>query len=240
VNINLPDISDKVYRNADLSAYPWKKRVMIRAAAWVFYWLIRSIGKTIRFEAHGWDNSEKFNTCGKAPICVAWHDRIFLSTYVLRDRGVVALASPSFDGEYIARFMQHLGFGIARGSSTRGGVKGLVEMIRAAERGLPTAITIDGPKGPRYVAKNGVTLLAKKTGSPMLIFSVEAKSYWTVNSWDKMQIPKPFAKAAVLIADPIYVPANANADVMQEKLAEVQAALDKLVEDGKKWRLGEK
>jgi lysophospholipid acyltransferase (LPLAT)-like uncharacterized protein len=173
---------------------------------------------------------------GRLPIYCLWHDRIFAGTFFLRDRGIVVITSQSLDGEYIARFLKRFGFGTVRGSSSRGGVKALVEMIRHMRRGLPMAFTVDGPRGPRYVAKTGPILLAKKTGNPILPFSVECSSFWTVNSWDRMQIPKPFTKARFILGEPIYVSAEMNDEELRSKLLELQASLDALVDSGEEWR----
>ena len=228
--------SKSVYQPSDLSAYPFKKRIIIKLAAWAFYLLINVIGRTIRFETQGWENWEKIASDGKTPIMTFWHDRIFLATYFFRNRRIVVITSQSFDGEYIARFIQKFGYGAVRGSSTRGGVGALVEMIRLMRENLPMGFTIDGPKGPRYVAKKGACLLAKKTGNPMMPFSVEAEKYWTVKSWDRMQIPKPFSRAKILIAEPIYVARDANEEEIEDKREELQKELDRLVEIGEQWR----
>ena len=118
------------------------------------------------------------------------------------------MTSQSFDGEYIARFIQRFGYGAVRGSSTRGGVGAIVEMARLMRAGCTTAFTIDGPKGPRYVAKMGAVLLAKKSGHPILPVTMALERYWTTPSWDLFQIPKPFTRARVYVAPPIYVPAG--------------------------------
>src|SRR5205823_5355921 len=117
----------------------------------------------------------------------------FLSAYFWQRRGIVAMTSQSFDGEYIARFIQRFGFGAARGSSTRGATGAVVEMVRLMRAGCPAAFTIDGPKGPPYVAKMGAVLLAKKTGHPILPFTITAANFWEANkSWDRFQVPRPF------------------------------------------------
>jgi lysophospholipid acyltransferase (LPLAT)-like uncharacterized protein len=198
------------YDRADLSAYSFKEKIIISLADWTFYLLIKVIGRTIKYETDNWENFQKIERAGKIPIYAFWHDRIFAGTYFFRNRGIVVITSQSFDGEYIARFIQRLGYGAVRGSSTRGGVGALVEMIRLMKKGLPMGFTVDGPKGPRYVAKTGAVLLAKKTGNPLMPFVVETKKYWTINSWDKMQIPKLFTRAKIFIAEPIYVAANAD------------------------------
>jgi lysophospholipid acyltransferase (LPLAT)-like uncharacterized protein len=224
------------YDRADLSAYSFKEKIIIRLADWTFYLLIKIIGRTIKYETDNWENFQKIERAGKIPIYAFWHDRIFAGTYFFRNRGIVVITSQSFDGEYIARFIQRLGYGAVRGSSTRGGVGALVEMIRLMKKGLPMGFTVDGPKGPRYVAKTGAVLLAKKTGNPMMPFVVETEKYWTINSWDKMQIPKLFTHAKIFIAEPIYVAADADDAEIENKRRELQMRLDESVERGKQWR----
>jgi lysophospholipid acyltransferase (LPLAT)-like uncharacterized protein len=226
----------QVFNPADLSAYSLKERWTIRLAAGAFFLLIKLIGKTVRFETIGAENLESVEESGKTPIYTVWHDRIFLGTYYLKDRKIVVITSQSFDGEYIARFLTRFGFGTVRGSSTRGGTGALVEMIRLMKKGLATAFTIDGPRGPRYVAKPGACLLAKKTGNPILPFSVEAERFWTVRSWDKLQIPKPFTRARFYYAEPVLVALNANDEEIEKKRVELQLKLDELVKTGEQWR----
>jgi lysophospholipid acyltransferase (LPLAT)-like uncharacterized protein len=226
----------QVFKPADLSAYSFKQRTLIRLADWTFYALIKLIGATVRVEHEGAENYRAVETAGKLPIICFWHNRIFLGTYFHRNRRIVVITSQSFDGEYIARFIQRFGYGAIRGSSTRGGVGALVEMIRLMKNGLATSFSIDGPKGPRYVAKSGACLLAKKTGNPMLPFLVEAEKFWEIKSWDKLQIPKPFTRAKFFHAAPIYVSASADDAEIERKREELQKALDELVELGKQWR----
>jgi lysophospholipid acyltransferase (LPLAT)-like uncharacterized protein len=220
---------ERAYTFADLSAYPLKKRFLIRAADRGFFVLIKLIGLTVRFEVKGWENWEAASRDGGLPIYAFWHNRVFLATYFFRRRRIVVMTSQSFDGEYIARFIQRFGYGAARGSSTRGGVGAIVEMARLMRAGCPTGFTIDGPKGPKYVAKMGAVLLAKKTGQPILPFTITASRVWTASkSWDQFQVPWPFTRARVDIAPPIYVPADADEEALLTKRDELQQALDKI------------
>ena len=232
---------DRAYTFASLSSYSLKDRLLIRSADLVFFILINLIGRTVRFEIEGWDNWEAASRDGKTPIYTFWHNRVFLATYFWRRRRIVVMTSRSFDGEYIARFIQRFGYGAARGSSTRGATGALVEMVRLMRAGCPTAFTIDGPKGPRYVAKMGAVLLAKKTGNPILPFAITARKFWEAKkSWDGFQTPKPFTRARVYIAPPIYVPPDADEEQLKAKRDELQSALDEINHREEEWGTTEK
>ena len=110
-------------------------------------------------------------------------------------------------------------------------------MIRLMREGFEMAFTVDGPKGPRYEAKPGPVLLAKKSGNPMAPFLVEFEKSWKLKSWDKLQIPKPFTKGLVMASEPIPVPSDLDDVQLEEKQLELQKALDKLVARGEEWRL---
>ena len=226
----------RVYTFASLAKYPLSKRLMIRAADLLFYVLINLICRTVRFEVEGWENWEAASQGGKIPIYTFWHNRVFLGTYFFRNRGIVIMTSQSFDGEYIARFIQRFGYGAVRGSSTRGATGALVEMVKLMKAGLPAAFTIDGPRGPRYVAKMGAVLLAKKTGHPILPFTLVARHYWEANSWDRFQVPWPFTKALLTIAPPIFINPDSDEAELKGKHEELQQVLAGLNERGETWR----
>ncbi len=223
----------RAYAFADLSAYPFKKRFLIGAADIAFFLLIKIIGRTIRWQVQGWENWEAATSGGRVPIFTFWHNRVFLATYFWQKRRIVVMTSQSFDGEYIARFIQRFGYGAARGSSSRGAVGAIIEMARLMRAGSPTAFTIDGPRGPRYVAKMGAVLLAKKTGQPILPFTINARHWEAKRSWDRFQVPLPFARARVNIAAPIYVPADTSDQGLATKRDELQSALDELERRGR-------
>lgn len=208
----------------------------IRLADRAFYSLIKIIGATLKYETEGFENIDKIAADGKIPIYTFWHNRIFANTYYFRNLGTVVITSQSFDGEYIARFIRRFGYGAVRGSSTRGGIGALARMIRLMKKGFSTAFTIDGPKGPKYVAKPGACLLAKKTGNPVLPLLIETDKFWEIKSWDRLQIPKPFARAKIFVAEPIYVAGDADETEIEDKRKELQIKLDELVKSGKQWR----
>jgi len=219
---------ERAYSFASLAAYPFKERLLIRIADLAFFLAIKLIGRTVKFEIKGWENFEAASRDGKIPIYTFWHNRVFLSTYFWQRRAIVVMTSRSFDGEYIARFIQRFGYGAARGSSSRGATGAVVEMVRLMRAGCPAAFTIDGPRGPRYIAKMGAVLLAKKTGNPVLPFTIAADRFWEARSWDRPQIPKPFARATVFIGAPIEVADDADETTLNAKRDELQASLDEL------------
>ena len=216
----------RAYRFADLSAYAFRQRLAIRAADLAFYLLIRLIGSTLRFRVEGGEHWEEAARGGSLPIYTFWHDRIFPGAYFFRRRRIVIMTSRSFDGEYIARFIQRLGYGAVRGSSSRGAVGALVELARLVRAGCPAGFSIDGPRGPRHVAKMGAVLLAKKTGQPVLPFGVNAERFWRLPSWDRLQVPAPFTRVRVRFAPPVRVHADADDAALEAAREELQRALE--------------
>jgi lysophospholipid acyltransferase (LPLAT)-like uncharacterized protein len=218
----------RAYRFADLSPYTLRQRLVIRAADLASYVAIRAVGATLRFRVEGQEHWDEAARGGRLPIYTFWHDRIFPGTYFFRRRRIVIMTSQSFDGEYIARFIRRFGYGAVRGSSTRGGTGALVELARLVRKGCPAGFSIDGPRGPRHVAKMGAVLLAKKTGQPVLPFGVNAESFWSLDSWDRMQIPKPLSRVTVRFAPPIDVPPDADEETLKAKRDELQLALEQV------------
>ena len=226
---------DNVYQFAGLAEYSFWERLRIRAIDLAAYLVMRAIGATIRFEVEGWENYESVINSAKLPIWPFWHDRIFLSAIYFKHRGILVITSKSSDGEYIARFIQRFGFGAIRGSSSRGGARALVEMKREMRKGREIAFTVDGPRGPRYEAKPGPIYLAKLTGNPILPFLLQPKQFWTLKSWDRLQIPKPFTKALLVIAKPFFIDEAEPDGGIDSGVVQMQDSLDGLVERGRQW-----
>ncbi len=157
-----------------------------------------------------------------------WHRCVLPATWLFRDRDIGVLTSLSRDGEYIARVIRHFGFVAVRGSSSRGGQRGLMEMETRVKAGGAVAFTIDGPRGPRYVAKKGPVMLARLTGIPITAFYVAVENSWVLKTWDAMVIPKPFSRAYVRAAKNIYVPADADGPALDRHHAEMQSALERV------------
>jgi lysophospholipid acyltransferase (LPLAT)-like uncharacterized protein len=191
--------------------------------------LIGALCRTLTWHVDGAEHYDAAVRSGKPPILALWHGRILPGLYYFRDRRIVAITSRNFDGEWIARVLTRFGYGTARGSTSRGGSRALVQMRRDLAEGKPVAFTVDGPRGPARVAQAGATWLAGATGHPIVPFHIEADRYWTTRSWDRAQIPKPFATVRVAIGAPLTIDGTAEDAVergrqqLERTLAELEA-----------------
>jgi lysophospholipid acyltransferase (LPLAT)-like uncharacterized protein len=200
------------------------------------YAVLRLIGPTLRFEVVGVHNAVQIREAGERGIGAFWHQCIFPAAWFWRNRGIVVMNTVHFDGQWTRRVIERLGFGTVQGSSTRGGSEALVAMAKRLEQGDHVAFTIDGPRGPRYVAKLGAVVLARRTGAPVSVFHIGlAWAYTFQRSWDLFQLPLPFSRAVVFVAPPIRVPADADDEQVRQKQAELQSALERARDAAQSW-----
>ena len=187
-----------------------RKARLIATAAWP---LVAALGRTIRWRVEGASHVDDVLKSGRQPIYVCWHGRIFAGMYYFRDRGIVVITSRNFDGEWIAALLGRFGFGTARGSTSRGATRALVQLRHDLNQGRPAAFTVDGPRGPARVAQAGAIWLAGATGHPIVPLHPVAARFWEASSWDRTQIPKPFSPVALVIGEPIVVSDTSEATV---------------------------
>lgn len=206
------------------------QRAAVAAIAAVGYPLIAMLGRSCRWVVEGAEHLAGVTDSGRQPILALWHGRILPGTYFFRRRGIVVMTSEHRDGEWISRIITRFGFGTARGSSTRGGKRALLQMRREMAGGRGTAFTLDGPRGPALVAQPGALWLAKATGNPVVPFHAEASRAWVLPSWDRTLIPKPFSRVAMVIGAPIEVPSEADADRIELARRQVEEALASLAD----------
>jgi len=202
-----------------MKAASWRdsrsKRLQARLIASGGYRLVAALGATLRWKTEGLEHFDTIVRSGRQPIMAFWHGRILPATYYFRRRGIVVITSENFDGEWIAGIIERFGYGTARGSTSRGGLKALLQLKRDLATGKPAGFTVDGPRGPARVAQPGAVWLAKVTGNPVLPFHLEADRFWSVNSWDRTQIPRPFATVAIAMGEPFTVREDADADEIE-------------------------
>jgi lysophospholipid acyltransferase (LPLAT)-like uncharacterized protein len=162
-------------------------------------------------------------------IFVLWHGRLLLPAYVHRGEGHAALVSRSADGENIARLLRRWGFMPVRGSSSRGGTAAVRELARAARSGRSIIITPDGPRGPREVLKDGPLYVARLSGLPIVPVAAAAAHSWTVEGWDRFEVPLPFTRVVIEYGAPFVVRRDADAAELAGRRAALQAILDALM-----------
>ena len=204
-----------------------RQRILLALISFLGTFAIRLLGATLRF---GWSEEEGATTekIARPAIYSFWHRCIFPAAFFFSDQRLAVMTSLSFDGEFIARIIENLGFRAVRGSSSRGAVGALLGMRQEIERGEAVAFTIDGPLGPRYVAKPGPTFLAGTTGAPMAAFYVALEKPWVLKSWDATMIPRPFSRALIRVSLVMQVPADADDAALATQHAELQAALERV------------
>jgi lysophospholipid acyltransferase (LPLAT)-like uncharacterized protein len=193
-------------------------------------WLITTLARlflavvceTIYTKEIGFDLVKKYLASPQqSAIFAFWHNRIFYLTYYFAKRFIrqgfkpVVLSSLSRDGEIMARLESKLGAFVVRGSSSRRGRQGLLELYRLARpakngqpSGFSPVITVDGPRGPKYEIQPGIILIAQKTGLPIIPISYQVTRSYIFNSWDNFILPLPFARVTVHYGKPIIIPGN--------------------------------
>lgn len=185
------------------------------------------IGVTLRFRVIAEEGSTPATPPASGIFCF-WHRCTLPCGWYFRKFRCSILISRSFDGELIARTLGLLGYSSVRGSSSRGGAAGLLAMQGVVESGLPVVFTADGPRGPIYQTKIGPVKLAQLTGQPIGSFYVLPERAWTLNSWDRFLIPKPFSRVAVSWARSIPAPPeNADAAALEAARVDLNNALER-------------
>lgn len=188
---------------------------------------------TYRFRHLKSNKSERDKIQG-AFIFAIWHEQMigFLSAHAWT-QPYLTLASKSKDGDYAAFVSEHMGFIPVRGSSKKknaekGGKEAIETYIQQLGSGICGGITVDGPKGPRHSCKIGIAKIAQQSGCPIIPGVAVASNYWTLKSWDKFKIPKPFSRIDVVYSEPIWVKKDASPEELSEVCKMIENILVKL------------
>jgi len=226
-----------VHYDTRLPKLTFFQRALIPIIGWTVWAVIRVLGPTIRFEVVGGQSAGRDYRPDLPPNVYAfWHRCIISGAWYFRNRNAVLMNTTNFDGQWTRRVIERLGYITAQGSSTRGGLRGLAVMAKRLEEGIDAAFTIDGPRGPRYVAKPGAVMLARRSGRPIVLFHIGLERAWTLRkAWDLMQIPKPCTQAVLIIAPVIEVPKDADHDAFDNKQQEMQKMLERLRDVAESW-----
>jgi lysophospholipid acyltransferase (LPLAT)-like uncharacterized protein len=177
-----------------------------RILSFIGWSLISLWSRTLRIRFVNQEIPDGLAAGGKNFIYAFWHGRQFLLFYTHRNSHIVIPASESRDGEIQAGIIGRFGFGVVRGSSKRKGAQAYIGLLKALKNRKCIAIAVDGPRGPIYEVKQGITSLAGKLGKPIVPVVMSAKRSWVLKkTWDKYVIPKPFTECVIMYGEPIIV-----------------------------------
>jgi hypothetical protein len=200
-------------------------------------WIVRAGTALIRLLAMTWrvriENDAEMRAArasGRRVIFTLWHGELLPLLWHHRDQGIAVVISEHRDGEIIARIAERLGYATVRGSTSRGGGRALIGLMRALESGLDGAVTPDGPRGPAHEFAPGAAIASQRTGVPLLFVRASASRAWRLKSWDRFLVPKPFARVRVTYGPLTNVEAASPREAAEQS-PRLQALLD-AVSDG--------
>jgi lysophospholipid acyltransferase (LPLAT)-like uncharacterized protein len=210
---------------------PLKDKILLAVAPRAFWLFLRLLGLTIRKKFVYRADPIPYWKAGQYVLGAFWHQRLLMMLFMPFQGKVGMLISRHRDGEYIARVSKLFGIDSVRGSSTRGGLSAVRGMVRFYESGANLAITPDGPQGPKHVVQMGVIELARQTGAPIFPATYGASWKKVFNSWDNFILPLPFCRVVYIVGEPVFVPADADREVLEEKRLLLQERLRGLTRD---------
>ena len=167
-------------------------------------------------------------------IYVFWHEYLLLPIHMRGNCHFAMLISKHRDAELLARAARHLGFSCVRGSTNRGGVAALRELVRQA-RNMNWVITADGPRGPRRVVAQGAVYLASRLRLPLVAMGFGYDRPWRAKSWDRFAVPKPFSRARAVVGPQLHIPADLDRDGIEHYRLQTQQLLNRLTEEAEQW-----
>ena len=205
-----------------------KNRVHPAVASFVGALVIRLLGLTWRIEWRNIENLEKARALSKQGIVSFLHGRLLVIAYAHRKWGISVLASEHPDGDIMGRAVAWLGWGHIKGSTSRRGAAGFRELAAVLRSGRDAGLTIDGPRGPRGCGQQGATELSRMTGSAIIPVSNSARPRRLISSWDRFQIPGPFARVVIAYGEPFIVPSDSDGEMREESRLRLERTLGEL------------
>lgn len=205
------------------------QRIVLALVPRIVWALFSLVGRTWRFEVIAEDGVTPILSGERSPnkIFCFWHQCVLPCTVYFRHSRAVILISRSFDGELITRTLRCFGYDAVRGSSSRGGSEGLRGLVNVLATGRTAIFTADGPRGPIYQTKMGPVRLAHLSGAQIGVFHLEPEHAWTMKSWDRFLIPKPFTRIAVSWAQWVDVPPEMDSEAYEAYRQKLNDALER-------------
>jgi lysophospholipid acyltransferase (LPLAT)-like uncharacterized protein len=224
---------ERTLNSAEKSPLRWYDHTLLHVIPPLVAFFIKLLMLTCRVEKIVGRDMEKeaLSRSSGGAIYASWHQRMSYLSHPFGSRHMTIMVSQSRDGEYAARIGSWLGFKSVRGSSSRGGLGAMKDLIRRISQGEFGGMLADGPQGPPRVAKTGTLLIARGARVPLIPVLWGADRCWTFNSWDRYLVPKPFARMAIFYAEPIWLPGDAKG----KKLEEYRRLLEERLNQGARW-----
>lgn len=212
-------------------ARPWRerfRRVLAAVAPGVLSAALRLLSKTLRTEYVNIDQVFGRWARGERVILAFWHNRVVLMPIPAQGRGrkLCIMNSQHRDGEVATRALERWGIRSVRGSATRGGAAGFLQLVNAYRDGYDLAVVPDGPRGPRYEVKRGVIHLARATGAPIIPVTYAATRKRQLHNWDRLIIPLPFARVLFIAGEPLSVPRHASDEEIEVLRRDLESRLN--------------
>lgn len=207
--------------------YSFKQKILLFLASYVGPILLLLYGFTWRVKWAGSENVVEARKVSGKVLYAFWHSRLLGLCYAHRFRQVGIMVSKSFDGEWISRLVTKIGYKVYRGSASKDGAIGLLDMMKNMPGG-DLALTVDGPRGPAEKVKYGVITLAAKAGIPIVPITILADRAWRLNSWDRFMVPKPFSTITVLRGPHVPVPSHIGKDDFKRYKLQIEKAIGEL------------
>ncbi len=199
--------------------------------------LITAWSRTVRTRHVNKEITDRLKSEGKNLIYAFWHGRQFLLFHDYRNTGLVIPASESRDGEIQAEILMRFGFSVVRGSSKRKGDRALLGLVDGLRKGKDIALAVDGPRGPIYEVKQGITYLAGKLNKPIVPVSTSARRSWILKKiWDRYMLPVPFTRGVIVYGEPIIVH-GIQEDELESKRRELTDALNQAMKTADEYFL---
>lgn len=209
------------------AAFAFHQRLLLPLIAAAGALLVRLLCATVRYENSA-EAGGPLDANEHPMIWAFWHRCLIVATHRFQKREIAVLTSRSFDGEIISRIIEKFGYHAVRGSSRRGALGAVLGARRELESARAVAFTVDGPLGPLYQAKPGPVVLSRLTGVRIIAFHIALQRAWTLGTWDRMIVPKPFSRAVVHFSAPMLVPAGAEEAQMEAWRRQLQATLERV------------
>ena len=212
------------------STRPWRdrrRRLELVLAPRLISALLQLLAWTVRVRMIGGDDLLGRWKRGEKVILAFWHNRALMMPLQTRGQPICIMNSQSHDGEIVSRAVERWGIRSVRGSATRGGLRGFMQLLAAHRQGENLVLAPDGPRGPRCEAKPGIIHLGKATGAAIFPLSYAASRKIELGSWDRLIIPMPFCRVVYAVERPLVVPRDADSAGLEDLRRELQQRLER-------------